>query len=359
MEQPADWGYAKNKDTRSRNYIILGNSFNSNPLAFNFSKTEKLNVFSNTFSETEVDFKLDSTVIELDMLIDLQMAAKFDEDSAVIIPEVSNPADPFKGTGYLAGRKNILITEWGPYDFRSPVIWNTNPTDSSEIMKFDLLGPKGKWRIKSFKGLKDISAMSGIYPATITASKISGNNSEIFIQLEYVGEKIITPFGKVIASGQPYSFSFKRFFQPINFTVRWFGLDTATYNPIRTGQLFPPNVRVRPVKTEETDKLDYAWWGGIKGDEQYKQFITIAEGEAVIDKGEYELGITWDDAVKVYVDGKLLINEWNPSLYKFDESPHKNVRIALGGKHSFLVEHIELGGFACLSLKLTKINPGK
>ena len=85
----------------------------------------------------------------------------------------------------------------------------------------------------------------------------------------------------------------------------------------------------------------------------------IAEGEAVIEKGEYELGITWDDAVRVYVDGKLLINEWNPSLYKFDESPHKKIRINLGGKHSFLVEHVELGGFACLNLKLKKINAAK
>ena len=30
-EQPADWGYAKNRDTRSRDYAIVNNNFNSNP----------------------------------------------------------------------------------------------------------------------------------------------------------------------------------------------------------------------------------------------------------------------------------------------------------------------------------------
>jgi parallel beta-helix repeat protein len=264
-EQPTDpiaggWGYTKNRDTRSRDYVILGNSFNYNPLAFDFSLTDKLQVFNNTFSETDIAFQLDSTVTGLDTLIDQELAAKFDEDPPVNIPEIDQPDDPFKGIGYLAGRKNIHITEWGPYDFRSPMIWNTNPADTTDLVKFDLLGPKGKWRIKSFKGVKDISAMSGTLPFSLTATKIEGNKTDISIQLEYVGEKIITPFGQTVVAGKPYSFGFKKFFQPISFNVRWYSLDTALHNPIKTGQLFPPNVRMRPIKTETVSKLDYAWW---------------------------------------------------------------------------------------------------
>ena len=145
----------------------------------------------------------------------------------------------------------------------------------------------------------------------------------------------------------------------MNWEVFWFAADTASYNPIKKGNLFPPYVKMRPVKREQTNKLDYAWWGGIKDDqtnEQYKQFITTASAKAEFEKGEYELSVTWDDAVRVYVDTSLVINEWNPSLYKFDESPNKKVKLKLGGTHYFRVEHIELGGFATLQLKFRKLD---
>ncbi|MGZ8541286.1 MAG: right-handed parallel beta-helix repeat-containing protein [Chitinophagaceae bacterium] len=355
-EQPADWGYAKYRDTRSRDYNIVANSFNSNPVVFNLNRTENLNIFSNTISGSDIVYKIDSTVAGIDSTIHDELVEKLSNEADISIPATIKPGDPFKGIGFLAGRKNILVTEWGPYDFRSPIIWNTNPTDTAGVMKFDLVGPKGKWLIKSFRGVKNLSLVKGEFPASITAERIKGERTDIYIELEYKGAAITTPFGLSIPAGKPYKFFFKKFFQPIDWEVRWFSLDTANYNPIEKGDLFPPNVRMAPVKTEKVNRMDYAWWGGIKAGEQYKQFITIGEGTATVEKGQYELGVTWDDAVRVYVDGKLLIDEWNPSLYKFDESPNKKIKLILGGSHTFLVEHIELGGFATLSLKLKKLN---
>ena len=249
-----------------------------------------------------------------------------------------------------------MITEWGPYDFRYQIIWNTNPTDTTGIMKFDLIGPKGKWKIKRFKGVKDISLMNGTFPAAITATKIASDKIDILIELEYIGSAITTQFGQTIAAGRPSIFSFKKFFQPINFDVVWYAYDFKMHDPIKTGMIFPPTARLKPIKEEKTNKLDYAWWGGIKASEgNHPQFVTLATGTATFEKGNYELGITWDDAVRVYLDGKLIIDEWNPSLYKFDESPHKTIKLSLEGKHSFAVEHVELAGFATLSLKINKL----
>ena len=340
----------------SRDYTITNNNFTNNKVVLSINRTEELNVFENIYSGHETLFKTDSTVIGLDTTWNEEVFEKIVLDSAEDVPNIPSPQNPFKGQGALAGRKNIMITEWGPYDFRYPIIWNTNPADTTGVMRFDLIAPKGKWRIKRFKGVKDISLMNGTFPATVTATKIEGDRTDILIELEYIGSLVTTQLGEIVAAGKPFAFSFKKFFQPIDFNVVWYAYDFKMHDPIKTGMIIPPTARLKPIKEEKVTKLSYAWWGGIKSSEgDHPQFVTAATGSATFEKGEYELGVTWDDAVRVYLDGKLIIDEWNPSLYKFDESPHKTVKLSLEGKHGFTVEHAELGGFATLSLKIRKL----
>jgi hypothetical protein len=224
-------------------------------------------------------------------------------------------------------------------------------------MKFDLLGPKGRWKIEKIKGVELVSQqVTGYFPATILARRIPGEITDIFIELRYSGQTFTNQFGRIIYNRQPYKFSFRKFFQPINWEVLYYRLDTSSHNPVKTGTLFSRTEKKAPFKTEKVNKIGYAWWGGIKeAGVQYTQFITVATGRAEIAKGSYELSVTWDDAVRVYVDEKLVLDEWNPSRYKFDESPNRKVRVELGGNHSFRVEHLELGGFATLSLKIKPV----
>ncbi len=349
-EQPKDWGYAKYRDTRSANYIIARNSFNSNPVVMNITGTDSLKIFDNTYSNYETLLKADLTVTNVDTTGGQLL------DTAAVLPDVKNPMDAFKGNGKLAGRKNIMITEWGPYDFRYPIIWHTNPVDKTDTMKFDLLGPGGNWVIKTAKGLENISVLKGVFPATITALKTKGDRTDILLELEYNGPAITTVFGKTIAAGKPQRFQFRKFFQPVDWEVLFYSLDTANHNPITTHNLFSPTERKAPVKEEKVKELAYAWWGGLKVKEmQHPQFLSIANGSADFPPGKYEISVTWDDAVRVYVDEKLVIDEWNPGKYKFDESPHQKIQLSLGGNHRFRVEHVELGGFATLSLKIKPV----
>ena len=106
-QQPPDWGYAKYRDTRSAGYLIALNSFNQNPLVYHFSRTDSMQIFNNRYAGVEQVFKIDSTV----GYIDSTERDLFDTlDLNYSIP---NAIDPFKGNSKLAGRKNIMMTEWG------------------------------------------------------------------------------------------------------------------------------------------------------------------------------------------------------------------------------------------------------
>ncbi len=354
--QPSDWGYAKFRDTRSAGYAILLNSFNNHGLVFNLSRTDSINIFDNTISEGIVNrYKLDSSVGHLDTFF---LQSVYDDvlerqESGPAVPEISGAMNPFKGSGVFAGRDKILMTEWGPYDYRYPIIWQKNPVEKSDTLRFEILGPSGEWSIKGFKGVHGLSRRKGTFPASLTAIREKGAITDIAIELEYKGQGFTTVFGKKVPKGRASAFRFRKYFQPINWEVLFYSMDTAYHNPVATGQLFSMLERKAPFRTDTADRLEYAWWGGIRqGGLHHRQFITVSTGRVNLPRGEYEISLTWDDALRLYIDDSLVVNEWNPSLYKFDESPNRKIRVHLNGNHQFRVEHLELGGFATLNLKL-------
>jgi parallel beta-helix repeat protein len=347
-KQPSDWGYAKVRDTRSVDYIIGTNNFTRNGTVFNLQRTDSLYIFDNIYSGNENQMLADSTVTNIDTTPTRLY------DTTMVDYSLPNGIDAFKGNGRFAGRKNIRMTEWGPYDFRYPMIWHTNPVDSSTTMQFEMMGAKGDYKIISTKGLKPTSSPKHTFPRAFQFERNTGEKLDVEIVAEYKGPAFTDQFGNRIAANKPYRFRFRKFFQPIDFAVSYYAFDSAT-NPMKTA--YRERIKFqRPFKIESVKKLDYAWWGGIKVDTtQHKQFLLIAEGTVALEKSQYEMSVTWDDAVRVYVDGKLVLDEWNPTQHRFDEAPNKKIRLSLGGTHHLRVEHTELGGFAALGLKLVKL----
>jgi parallel beta-helix repeat protein len=358
--QPADWVYAQKRDTRSHKVDITNNFFKENGRALNLRYTDSITLAENFIDGRETDALLrDSTLTNWSTVYrNDTMARPFIEETQynwpqAIVREV--PLFPVTEDRY-AGRKNILITEWGPYDFRSPIIWNTNPADTSGLMQFDILGPAGKWKIRKYYGVEGVSVVNGEVPAKLTARKVRGKGTDILIELDYIGEEVLTPFGETVKAGKAYRFQFRRFFQPIHWEVDWYAYDSLT-NPVRFPDRLGQLGQQPPVKHEISDKLDYAWWGGIRaGEKQFPQFITLANGQVFVPEADYELSVTWDDAVRVHLDGKMILDEWEPSRYSFDESPNRKIKLHLSGNHNFRVEHVELNGFATLAVKLRKLD---
>lgn len=337
--QPSDWGYAKYRDTRSHNYSIWNNVFDKDQTALNVTLTDHVEFLDNTpGAVVKKDSSVTNFVTEAPM-----------DDSAGEWPAIINEWKDknIPTLAVKAGKEQIRITEWGPYNYRYPTLF-LKKIDSNNVYYFDVLGPSGKWKIKSTSGLKNISQESGSFPAAITAQK---NGEDVQLQLEYTGKDFTDGFGKK-QSGRQSAFLFRDYKPETNWAVKWYKWDSAN-NPSANYDVFTKNLgKAIPFKTENTRQINYTWWGTVGPKLPADSFATIATTTVTVKKGMYDLGITADDLVKVFVDGKLVIDFWDASKYVYDEDAHHSAIVELDGTHAIRIEHVEIGGFATLIFSL-------
>jgi len=345
--QPADWGYANKRDTRSMNYDFWNNSFKNESIAFDLTLTDDIILDENKYETVKTTIKKDSSVTNL--AIDPENIS----DTTTVIPGILNTwkLNRIPATTFKKGRDQMKITEWGPYNYRYPFLF-LKKIDSNGVYHFDVLGPKGKFKIKRSKDLRNISMSEGPLPAEITAQK---NGVDVQINLEYIGEAFTGQFGKDHPANMVYDFGFRDFQPEIYWHVNWYKWDSA-HNPNKNYEQFQTVYNNNPVKTEQTKKIDYTWWGAIGKNMPADSFAIVATGTVEVEKGNYIVSVTADDLVKIFIDGKPVIDFWDVSKYKYDEDTHHEATIPLNGKHTIRIEQVENSGYATLIFKLIPHN---
>lgn len=266
-----------------------------------------------------------------------------------VVQPLPGGMNPFLKPGDLRGRRYMLVDEWGPVDFRYPIMWPRGvvETPQGNRQRFEILGPKGTWRVVTRKGIASVSAESGQVPGIIDLGLTPGQANDIEVVLEYKGGPTVDYRGIPTAAGTPVRFGFHKFFAPIDWKIEWFNWDPQTQDPRTMTEAFEELLKTKPVATMTADRLEGAWGGSPHEGVNGNNFATVARGEFTIPKGEYTLNVTADDGVRVWVDGKLVIDEWHyssPTLYKAD--------LKLGGKHQIGVRHFEIDGYSALKVEL-------
>ena len=137
--------------------------------------------------------------------------------------------------------------------------------------------------------------------------------------------------------------------------MNWYKWDSA-HNPNKNYEQFQTVYNNNPVKTEQTKKIDYTWWGAIGKNMPADSFAIVATGTVEVEKGNYIVSVTADDLVKIFVDDKPVIDFWDVSKYKYDEDTHHEAIIRLNGKHTIRIEQVENSGYATLIFKLSPLN---
>jgi hypothetical protein len=70
----------------------------------------------------------------------------------------------------------------------------------------------------------------------------------------------------------------------------------------------------------------------------------------------YRVGISASEIVRVYIDDKLIIENWDPSKIVNDEDYHRDAVVALKGKHSVRVEQAQYGNYGMLNFAIQPVH---
>jgi nitrous oxidase accessory protein NosD len=351
--QDPSWGYAKNRDTKSHGYVIEGNKFDGVK-----SELQLLRTSGVAMPEPQQPFGLAGSEID----IAGAMNAK--------LPD-----------GARQGRSTIIVDEWGPYDYLSPKLWPAFAEASAgkpavaegpaskpatvqasagkpgklagRPLKLRVLGPEGKWTLKSIRG-GTANVTSGVIPAwtpKTSAGEIivtpTGSGADLEVTLEYVGGEVVSPRGKHTPAGQPYQFSYRLFDPVAHWNVRAWAYDDKS-DPITAPAAFAARLKTPPSKTFSPARLDYISGGVVIDGLPRDQFALVADGTVNLPAGDYALDVISDDGIKVWLDGKLVIDKWSVHESELDQ-----VKLARG-KHRITVQYFEQTGWAELQVRFRR-----
>jgi nitrous oxidase accessory protein NosD len=361
--QDPEWGYPRNRDTRSHGYEIRDNTFRNNKTALLIRDTADVkaapNLFQNVSSRLSVEGATPGVSIET--------APR--DPPAFSKPEFAPLAGGMNAMikdGERRGRETIIVDEWGPYDWKSPKLWPVLDQPGlkgpvyGKTLKLRVLGPAGDWKVAHVEGAT-VDTRSGKTGDEIAVTPGSGSVVDYDIGLEYRalrqvkgvwsqsrdGAAVVSPRGVKTSAGAPYSFHYSRFFAPIDWRVKLFEYTDAS-DPVKQPDAFTKLLSGAALREVTHDRLDYISGGSIEDGVSRDRVALVAEGTADLPPGDYVITLISDDGARVWVDGEEVIDAWTPHESRVDRATIR------GGRKKFKVEYYEVGGFAELRFDIQR-----
>lgn len=344
--QDPTWGYARQRDTRSRDYVISGNRFDGNATALRLHDTQNVRILTNEFYDVTTEATLTGDTRNFGIGDEITVPIRSRRTLDVALPKpLPGAVDVKIPEGQRRARDAIIVDEWGPYDWKSPKLWPDGRSDATPL-KLRVLGPVGEWTAASVRGAT-IEPATGVVPATIVVTPMKGPIVDYDVRLTYRGAAVTGPRGDSVAAGAPYTFGYSRFFVPIDWLVRYFSFDDAS-RPDRSPDAFTRMTSGTPIKTDARDRLDYMSGRAIVDGVPPDRVALTADGDVDLPAGSYTLRTISDDGIRVYVDGTRVIDRWTEH-----ESALDTAALA-AGRHHVRVEYFELTGFAELRVEILR-----
>ncbi|MBS1529555.1 MAG: right-handed parallel beta-helix repeat-containing protein [Bacteroidetes bacterium] len=353
-KRPKDIGYLKNRDTRSIDYEIRNNSFAGLKNVFSINNTADLVISNNKVTGSMFQQKMDSTIknLEFDKTGD-QIKPVIDSSYFPKIKTIPGAQNAQLPADHPKGKKYIMMNEWGPYSFDYPMLWLDSMNNTGK-MYFELLGSAGNWKVLKVKGASNLSLSSGTISAQLTAQKDTASLTDIDIKLEYIGKAVTSQFGAKYPAGKPFIFHYREFVIPYHWQTRWFAFDTLS-DPVKHIGEFEKLIAGVPDKISEGAELSTVFGRNFGKGIPTKNIATVSTSVIDVPEGAYKIGVSASEIMKVYIDGKLVIENWDPAKLVYDADYHKDATIHLKGKHIIRIVQAQYGDYGMLNLRVQTV----
>lgn len=338
--QDPSWGYAKARDTRSRDYDLIGNHFLGDKTALDITRTQSVRAVANDYTGVGTKLRQGPAVVDFS-----EPASSELTEPVVLRPEpLASGMDAMLLPYARRGRSTIIVDEWGPYDYLSPKLWPAG-RPSERPLKLRVLGPEGQWTLRSIRGAT-ASATAGLVPGDLTVSP-TGRGADLVVELEYRGVAVMSPRGQLFPNRVPYVFSYVLFDPAIGWTAKFWKFETAS-DPLSAPAAFAALMSTAPARTESLDRLNFANARAF-GDGWTDHVAISAEGTLDLPAGKYELSITSDDGIRVWLDDRLAIENWNI------HGPTEDHAALSGGRHRLRLQYFQNTGAAVLVVQVKRV----
>lgn len=329
--EPGDWGYPKHRDTKSRDWRIVENTFTRVRERWRIANTSALDTSRNAVDDT--------------LSAPCDPARNVPTTAWWRVGTIENEPRRWPVSDAASrDRSAIIVDEWGPYDWRSPKLWPIDSTRAPSV-RVRVLGPVGRWQVASLRGVSAISARSGRTGDTITVTPHADSVGDWRVALTYTGAATVSARGVRTAANTPVTFAYGRFEPRQQWRQRIHAWSDST-DPFKASAAFTHLLTQPPVAERDVSRLDWMWSRPRDAAIPASRMAMTAETTVSLPTGRYTLRTLSDDAVRVWVDDVLVIDDWTP------HETRPAYAALTGGTHRLRVLYAQVSGWVELRLDI-------
>ncbi len=249
-------------------------------------------------------------------------------------PELAGTQDVSLPADFPVGRASIRIDEWGPVPPGETRLFPATVDAAGPAARLHLLGSE-PFTVQGVEGAVTVAPREGKAPATLVVRAAPGSEA-------------IVPFAVTVAAGGTTCRAAGTLLV-IPWQVRWFTWSDEQ-DPLARPGAFARLLDGPPRAARDVDALDFPWRSGGPEGLPPDRFATLATARPTLPAGRYRLRTTSDDGVRLFVDGKRVLERWNR------HGPTEDV-VTLdldAGPHDLRVEHFEIDGWSWLALRVDR-----